>query len=522
MSYKMNKETDTHYVLSHKNGDFLKIAKKNLSPELHATIKKMSGGGKADEEPDAPETEPTNVLGQGRTMQHYDDGTPPQGAQNELDPNSFVQDAINQTSQEQMPPDQPDASQQVNAAPPGPQPSNILSQTSGGTPTQPPQAPQQQAMAQAQATPNIPGTPNYGGDSGQIRADLAKANASNVVANKQTASLYGDYGDALEAINKGFQDNHAYIQGEQQKMADTVKAQNFNFNKVWQNKSVGKKITAGLGMLFGSIGSALTHNPNYALQILNDEIERDAKSQMANNEKNKTLFSMYQQMGMNKEAALNATKSVLQSAVLAQAQKISATNASPQQKLDNDAKVFPFIQNMQMNGYNAAWMHTQYEMMNSEGMDPETKIRMLGMSPGPGLAPTITPQQQEKMFGELKDLQERKAASEDVMNTFDQISGLTGAGTFSPKQREELLMPSIRKYIATTKEGRLSPDNVEMMTKGFLPKVGITNWNIFQHGRVPELRQKMMNQLQIGMQSPLLKAFRVGVPKLTPKLQGHL
>lgn len=80
-------------------------------------------------------------------------------------------------------------------------------------------------------------------------------------------------------------------------------------------KSGGNQVMAGLAVALGAFGSAFTHGPNYALQIVNDSLNRDLEAQKAGVEAKREGLSLAQQayaqkaqLFENKIAAQQAAK----------------------------------------------------------------------------------------------------------------------------------------------------------------------------------------------------------------------
>ena len=55
-------------------------------------------------------------------------------------------------------------------------------------------------------------------------------------------------------------------------------------NRFWNSKSTGEKIMAGIGIVLAGMGSGLTGQPNAAIQVIQNAIDNDIKSQKLNNE----------------------------------------------------------------------------------------------------------------------------------------------------------------------------------------------------------------------------------------------
>lgn len=67
-------------------------------------------------------------------------------------------------------------------------------------------------------------------------------------------------------------------------LAEDEKMQRIDPNRFWNSKTTGEKILAGIGLVLAGIGSGITGQPNAALQVIQNQIDEDIKSQKLNNE----------------------------------------------------------------------------------------------------------------------------------------------------------------------------------------------------------------------------------------------
>lgn len=149
---------------------------------------------------------------------------------------------------------------------------------------------------------------------------------------------------AQQAMQQGLADRTAYFQGQQQAQADEIKRlelardnarQDFDVadklaqqakidpQRFWHDRGTGSHILASLGVALGAFGSALTHTPNTAMEIVNHAIDNDIKAQEADMaQKNRTRETALQRLreqtgdltsakALYRDAALQAVQSKL-------------------------------------------------------------------------------------------------------------------------------------------------------------------------------------------------------------------
>lgn len=449
--FTLEKETKDHYFIKHKNGDVLGVAKKGLSGELHAHIKKMAHGGVANY---ADETDSVSE----------NDAQPEEG---QVLPGSQLM-----TNQPQSPP---------------PVTINIHNGGAKGEETLPDQSQGQQISAQEPTELPMPkkqqgmmpqgmdfsGVPNYPqklqGDIGLMQKGLQQqAQAQGNLGNQQ-AALYGQQAQAQQNFADLFQKNFNEESQNLKNVIDDYNNGHLDFNHIWQDKSTPKKILAGIGMLFSGIGSGMTGQPNMALKVINDEIERDMKQQLANQDKKKTAFSMYEKYYGNKEHAIAAQQLAQSAVVAAKANEMISKSAGPMAQAEMNQKMATLLQPMQEKLYNLSMERAKYQyMMGDGGINPQMNT---GMQPANAVMP------QEAPVGEntsvIPDL--GRTGSVDL----NKINGLEQLG-WMPKEDKEAATKEAKDFqeSQTTKSLLLkdltdmSSSVTENKTHGFLDPLG--------------------------------------------------
>lgn len=82
-------------------------------------------------------------------------------------------------------------------------------------------------------------------------------------------------------------------------------------NRIWHQASTSGKIMAGIGMLLSGMGSGLTGQPNLALKVIDDNINRDIEAQKSDQSNTMNLWKMNRQALGSDLAAHLATRNQL-------------------------------------------------------------------------------------------------------------------------------------------------------------------------------------------------------------------
>lgn len=112
-------------------------------------------------------------------------------------------------------------------------------------------------------------------DVAESGAPLARQNAD--LAGQQTVDHQIAALDQQEA-QKRYDDADKVAQAKVDEAANARK--NFQFRDYWANKSSGQKIASALAVALGAFGAGLTKGPNYALQILDKDMDDDHRQQV--------------------------------------------------------------------------------------------------------------------------------------------------------------------------------------------------------------------------------------------------
>lgn len=209
-------------------------------------------------------------------------------------------------------------------------------------------------------TPTGPGTYSqtetvYSGMTARGRSILDKAETAQLQAlDKQAEAAKATY-TAEEAAAKAKETAaNSFRLQEEAKQAEVEKAKiewddriksaddkyrgaNIDSGRLWRDSSTGSKIAAGIGIMMGALGQALTGKDNAALKIIDAAIDRDIDVQKANMEKagkeaqmTRSAYSTYLEATGSEAAARNRIKMLALEEIGAKFDAAAAANKSPE------------------------------------------------------------------------------------------------------------------------------------------------------------------------------------------------
>lgn len=252
------------------------------------------------------------------------------------DATQAVNQALSTDNQSRMPSDEGSTQEE-------PQPSqNIQMPPATSTATNDVEAPAavENPMAKSLATMNA----GFQAEKGTIQSALNEQQTAS--QNIQNAwSQYSDAVSKMPSPQEVFQQHQQQDQALMKAFAD----QKIDPNHFWNSRNDTQKIYAGIGMVLGGMGSALTHQPNMAMQVINNAINRDIEAQKSQQGKTLTLWQMNRQATNDDLQARLTTQNQMLAGVRAQVMGYAAQAGSAQAKMNAAPLLMQIDQQMAQN-----------------------------------------------------------------------------------------------------------------------------------------------------------------------------
>lgn len=458
-SFSLLKEDNDGYHIEHKNGKKLYIEKKTVKDKAHEIIKNMNKGGVA----------------------HYDEGTP---------------DAPVSQDDVQVPVAlQPTPEPQVNTNMQMPIP------VGGGDSVGQSQASQVQAAPQDMLQNKASSVEQSLESEKAAKQKEAEALANQ---NKTETNAIADTEDEIAAmptqqdlINQNKAKDDALFQAFQNKTIDP--------NRVWNNSSTGSKISAGIGLILGGIGSGLTGQPNLAANMINNLIERDIDAQKSDQSKAMNAWKMNRESLGNDLAANLATQNQMYTALKYQMQK-AATQAGSDVVLARASGANALID--QQIAQNRMKMSMIQQGM---GVGSEQRGGFSGHDPSILVPQLVPPDRQKEVFSEIERAQVTRRQSGNIMNAFDKAAQdqslfskniIPGVESAQRKALKTELGPTFQSLEGTVRQAAM--DNME---HNILPQVGDSTET------TAVKRDALQQYLKSAQSAPTAKGFGIDLSK---------
>lgn len=318
----------------------------------------------------------------------------------------------------------------------------------------------------------------------QLKA-IQGAQGAAEAANRQTQNAYSLYNIAHEVNMDDLQNETSKRNEQSDQLFKAYQSKTIDPDHYWKNQNVPQKISAALSMILGGAGAASSGGPNYAMNYINQAIDRDMTAQQ--NEKS----NAYNAWQMNREA----TKDNMSAKLSFQNQALLGVQAKAAQYASQSGNA-----NTQMQYANlAAGIKQQVSQNNFHAslLNSANGGAVLNVDPSL-LLPGIPAEKQAEAAKEIANAQKVKALQGDFENSAKDLNSKALNGLFSPNDRASALN-SFAGQIAKLSEGRFNMEESKLQADALLPKPGDMPGTIANKA---QRRQQFFNSM---VQAPVFK-----------------
>jgi hypothetical protein len=313
----------------------------------------------------------------------------------------------------------------------------------------------------------------YGEAYGQASQAIKDAEDARKAGNTQTQTALTNLQSGMAASQTRTDANHADWKAKDDQLMADFQSGKVDPNRVWSNTSTGNKIIAGIGVLLSGIGSGLTGQPNMAMKVINDTIDKDIDAQKNNLGKTATLLEMNYRRYGNMQSAEAATRATLIGTAQTQLQGIAANTQNGIAAANAKTALAQLSMQKAQMEQNAWIFGRKNEVMNSGGggsvIRSPAEAQMLfpnqwiDLGPGAGIRVARSPEA-------LKNVADFKQHADTVTGTLDDMTGfMNQVGTaWTPANRakaEALRAQAVSEVNELADTKRISEADMELVNK---------------------------------------------------------
>ena len=334
-----------------------------------------------------------------------------------------------------------------------------------------PDAPQATNQAPAeQPTAQSPGAAQMQGFQEEKQGIQSLANAQALQGTNESQSIE-DVQNQLAALPTA-QDITNANKAKSDELYNEYASKKLDPNHYWHSLGTAGQITSGIGMLLSGLGSGFSHQPNAALAVMDNAINRDMEAQKNSQDKSANLWRMNREALGNDLAANLATRNQMLTGLKFQLDKSAADARGPIAQANAQIGRAKIDQEIGLNSAKLGLLSNTRDFQ-----DPADKLATLQRF---GMVP---PEAVPKIGGEIDAAKDTVANAPGIMDAFDQASKevrpLTGgAGTsmtaFVPGMRSPGQAALIARLGPTFKdvEGTVRQAAMDNMEHNVTPKFG--------------------------------------------------
>jgi hypothetical protein len=142
---------------------------------------------------------------------------------------------------------------------------------------------------------------------GQARQAIADQGSIDASKAQQQAQYENDYVKERQRLKDLDQQHYNELKQHTDDFANYVANNPINAKAYQENMGTGQKVTTGLGLFLGGMGSTFGGH-NYAMDFLNNQIARDIDAQKARSDQQKTVWGAYKDLYGDSNIATNLAK----------------------------------------------------------------------------------------------------------------------------------------------------------------------------------------------------------------------
>jgi len=310
---------------------------------------------------------------------------------------------------------------------------------------------------------------------------------------------------AYEQTMEPYNQNRNYLLNEHKNLQDAITSGQLDTNRWVNSMSGGQKILNSLGLIFGGFGAGLTHGPNLAYNMLENDINNDIMAQKAELGKKENLLSHNAQMLGDNRAAMDMLRMqhnevisniLKQGALTTQNEQSKGLQIALAGKFDADTAAR--AQQMAIQGM-ALGVGAPSSAKQPAQLQPEDPS---------GYVPLMVPKEhQAQVFKEINAAQDTRRMAKSIVDAFDKAAEentvlRTGAGLLrtpaSVYALHQAMQPTFKDLEGTVRQAAM--DNT---FKNITPQPGDKDYT------VETKRQALLDYLQSKASASTAKGYGI-------------
>lgn len=326
-------------------------------------------------------------------------------------------------------------------------------------------------------------------------ADIMELEKQGVLSNAEAQGKIADLSQraldnqqsALDEVRKGYMSQTANLNDEVQSFLKAAQDKTIDPRRLWAKMDTPNKISTMAGIAFGSIGSAISGQPNEVMGMVQNAIKNDIEAQKLDLGKNENLLSAALRHYGNINDATNMLTNMYTLHANNEIRKAALQYGGQQALSEANLKLADFEKPMVM-------QMQQWAMQRALAQAAATK--------DPDRAGAILPYMRSINPEMAKDLEERTVPSVGVASV--KVPEAVRSDLVSNQELMQSL--SNLESFASTHSGSLDPKIIS--TGNALMNIAKTKWRLANHEGVPREAEMKFDGALIGNPTQFLNTMR--------------
>lgn len=326
---------------------------------------------------------------------------------------------------------------------------------------------------------------------------------------KREADLAAKQADQSQQLMQSYQQNFNQLTQERQAIMHDIQQNHIDPNRYMKNMSTSGQVSTAIGLLLSGMGSGMTGQPNAAMQVLQQNIDRDVEAQKADiGQKDSLLRATMQQFG-NLHDATSMMRIVTTDAYANKVAQAAAMSKDPMAQARAQQLIGQLHMSVAPMQQQMAQRQTVMNAMQqgSTNFDPAMAVRTM-----------VDDEQMKKpVFEEIQRAQNTRRMGDNIMASFDKaakdVRPLSGGrlknvfpGTESAyvEALHQAMQPTFSDIEQTVRQAAM--DNT---FKNITPAMGNSDLEIATK------RKALENYLKSKSSAPIAKGFGIDLDRFS-------
>jgi len=327
---------------------------------------------------------------------------------------------------------------------------------------------------------------------------------------KQAGQLAKQYEEGIKQIQdlRSRESQELDVLGKERDQLQTeIKNQELDPRRMFNNMGTGQKVMTAIGLVLSGMGSGLTGQPNAAMAFMNKMMDQDLDAQKTNLGKKQSLLDYNLKKTGNLQDAYKRSKLDMLTVMDARVQQVLNSNAGPMAKQKAAALQGKIMEEMGPLAGQIASSQAFAKQASMGGGTPERTATLMVRN--------LPKEDQKGATEEIEMMTGYKNAVNSVDDIFNEVAGMSAAGSSIPITKQNAAFDSAVSSIelklrgSMKGQGSLTDKDVDAMRSLFPTRADLLNTDRL-NVKKERIKEYLSNKISGG--TPVLTRYGINLP----------